>query len=583
MNTKIVWFQMNFKLLIFFTSLVCIGQLVLFSKDKGRIPFYEDYFENEDFEGYLIEAKKFLSDQSNSPESARVALDYLMMSKAAENIDAIKEATNLLMFDYLGSLPSLFFLSSFDAGSPRLNQLLLSKTEENDPHDANFSNRFCETLNLLSRLHGPKLFYDPSLCIRAYLISKNAEETEITENLTQSLAELRENVSYAELIDLITSDRSQLEQVIELSKVAHPDSEYCLKFFSALLEEGQLNSSQMVELQINRALFSPDPNAHKAQDLISRLPNEIAKSTKYQVFIAFAQAILENRESTLDTLKYAQSTANGEDGQAWAATAKSFADGVEFEESRKKLLLSQFEKVFTEIIKPRDALYTRFVWKEDGVNKEGQLNGHIAVSVKSKLFEFHAHRGDTPFFAYRTDENSSALFLDGMEDGASFRFAEPGAYPAPTIDIQRDRERGSFNYSFNLNFSKDMNDLCSQSLKTVDNPYLSTGTGREVLLNHLITKKGMWLTPPAATETGTKFQMNSLQNDTPTPKRSSLHIELSGDLTELQIGALHIEKINRGTEDVLQDMPAWPTEKITEKDNFDFQLLLQAVGQITKL
>ncbi len=574
---------MNFKFLRFLTPLFFFGSAVLFADESGRIPFYEDYFENGDLGGYLTEARQFLSNQPNSPESARVALDYLMMSKAAENIDAVKEATNLLMFDYLGSLPSLFFLSSFDAGSPRLNQLLLTKTEENDPHDANFSKRFCETLNLLGRLHGPKLFYDPSLRIRAYLISKHAEQTEIPNNLSQALAELRENPSYANLIEIITSDRSPLEQVIELSKVSHPDSEYCVKFFSALLEEGQLNSSQIIELQINRTLFSPDPNPHRAQDLISRLPHEMAKSTKYQVFIAFAQAILENRESTLDTLKYAQSSPNGEDGQAWATTAKSFADGVEFEESRKKLLLSQFEKVFNEIIKPRDALYVRFAWKGAGENNDGHVNGHIAVSVKSKYFELHAHRGVTPFFAYRTDANSSSLFLDGMEDGASFRFAEPGAYPVPTIDIQRDRERGSFNYSFNLNFSKDMDDLLDQSLKNVDNSYLSTSTGREVLLNHLMTKKGLWLTPPAATETGTKFQMNSLQNHTPTPKPSSLHIELSGDLTELQIGALHIEKINRGTEDVLKQMPAWPSDKIKEKDNFDFQLLLQAVGQITKL
>jgi len=573
---------MNFKFFCFLTPLFYFGNAVLFAEDNGRIPFYEDYFEDGDLGSYLTEAQKFLSDQPNSPESARVALDYLMMSKAAENINAVKEATNLLMFDYLGSLPSLFFLSSFDAGSPRLNQLLLAKTEENDPHDANFSKRFCETLNLLGRLHGPKLFYDPSLCIRAYLISKHAKQTEITDILTQALTELKENASCADLIELITSDRSPLDQVIELSKVSHPDSDYCLKFFSALLEEGQLNSSQIVELQINRTLFSPDPNPHKAQDLISRLPNEMAKSTKYQVFIAFAQAILENRDSTLDTLKYAQSTPNGEDGQAWAATAKSFADGIEFEESRKKLLLSQFEKVFTEIIKPRDALYVRFALKGDQQGEKGHLNGHIAVSVKSKHFEFHAHRGDTPFFAYRTDANSSALFLEGMEDGRSFRFAEPGAYPVPTIDIQRDRERGSFNYSFNLNFSKDMEDLLSQSLKTVDNSYLSTDTGREVLLNHLMTKKGLWLTPPAATETGTQFQMNSLQNDTPTPKPSSLHIELSGDLTELQVGALHIKKINRGSEDVLKDMPAWPSAKITDKDNFDFQLLMQAVGQITK-
>jgi hypothetical protein len=573
---------MNSKKFRFLTLLFCLGKTLLFAQEKDRIPFYEDYFENADLAGYLTEAQQFLSEQPNSPEAARVALDYLMMSKAAENIDSVKEATNLLMFDYLGSLPSLFFLSSFDAGSPRLNQLLLAKTEENDPHDANFSKQFCETLSLLGRLHGPKLLYDPSLRIRAYLISQNANKSEVLKNLTSAVIELKENPSYTKLIDIITSDSSPVEQVVELSKISHPDSDYCLTFYSALLEEGQLNSSQIVELQVNRTLFSPDPNPHRAQDLISRLPNEIAKSTKYQVFIAFAQAILENRDSTLDTLKYAQTNPNGEDAQAWAATAKSFADGIEFEESRKKLLLSQFEKVFTEIIKPRDALYVKFAWKSDEQDEKRHLNGQIAISVKSKYFEFHANRGGSPFFAYRTDANSSALFLEGMEGEASFQFAEPGVYPVPTIDIQRDRERGSFNYSFNLNFSKDMDDLLSQSLKTVDNSYLSTGTGREVLLNHLMTKKGLWLTPPAATETGTKFQMNSLQNDTPTPKPSSLHIELSGDLTELQIGSLHIEKINRGTDDVLQDMAPWPSAKITDKEHFDFQLLMQAVGQITK-
>ena len=92
----------------------------------------------------------------------------------------------------------------------------------------------------------------------------------------------------------------------------------------------------------------------------------------------------------------------------------------------------------------------------------------------------------------------------------------------------------------------------------------------------------MWFAPPAATETGTKFKMNTLQKSGPAPKEAILHIELSGDITEAKIGFLHIEKIHRGTEDVLSEMPKWPSKSYTEKSAFDFQLFMQAVGELTK-
>ena len=109
---------MNLKNIFLFCSLLTGSFSAVFAEQNSRIPFYEDYFEQGNLGDYLDEAQSFLEKNPQAPEAARVALDYLMMSKAAENIHSVKEATNLLMFDYLGSLPSLFFLSSFDAGSP---------------------------------------------------------------------------------------------------------------------------------------------------------------------------------------------------------------------------------------------------------------------------------------------------------------------------------------------------------------------------------------------------------------------------------------------------------------------------------
>ena len=574
---------MNLKNIFLFCSLLTGSFSAVFAEQNSRIPFYEDYFEQGNLGDYLDEAQSFLEKNPEAPEAARVALDYLMMSKAAENIHSVKEATNLLMFDYLGSLPSLFFLSSFDAGSPRLNQLLLAKTEENDPHDANFSRQFCQTLNLLTRLHGPKSLNDPVLRIRSFLISQNSDLPEIQNLLREAVLELKENPNYKSVAEIITSDKEILGQVIELSQLSDNDSEFCMNFLSAKLKDGQLNSAQLLELQIDRALFSLEPNPRKAQDLISRLPAELAKTTKYQTYLAFAQVILGNKDSSLETLKYALTKPNGELAEEWAETATDFSNGQEFEDSRKKLLLSQLEKAVSEINKPRDALFVRFRWSGDpDTTTNSSLDGYIGFSVPRSYFEFQAYRNDQPFFAYRTDASSSALFSKLADEEINLRFTESGAIPVPTVDIQRDQEKGTFNYSFNLNFSKDYQDLLNQAGKTLENSYLSTSTGREVLVNHLISKKGMWFTPPAATETGTKFKMNTLQKSGPTPKKAILHIELSGDITEAQIGSLHIEKIHRGSEEVLTEMPKWPSETFTERDGFDFQLLLQAVSQFTQ-
>ena len=481
---------MNLKNIFLFCSLLPGSITTVLAEQNQRIPFYEDYFEQGNLIDYLDEAQSFLEDNPDAPEAARVALDYLMMSKAAENIHSVKQATNLLMFDYLGSLPSLFFLSSFDAGSPRLNQLLLAKTEENDLHDANFSKQFCQTLNLLTRLHGPKSLYDPTLRIRSYLISKNSDLPGIQKLLREAVLELKNKPNYEALVEIITSEKEILSQVIELSKLSDNDSEFCMNFLSAKLEEGQLNSSQLLEFKIDRSLFSLDPNPHKTQDFISRLPAELAKSTKYQTYLAFAQVILGNKDSSLETLKYALTEPNGELAKQWAETANSFSNGQEFEDSRKKLLLSQLEKAFAEINKPRDALFVRFIWTNDSeVNPYTVVNGYLGFSVHRDHFEFQAYRNNEPFFAYRTDTNSSALFFKNSGDALSLRFTEPGAIPVPTIDIQRDQDRGTFNYSFNLNFSKNYQDLINQAAKTLENSYLSTSTGREVLINHLISKK----------------------------------------------------------------------------------------------
>ena len=162
--------------LFWLTTFLAFVHFQIFADSKNeRIPFYEDFIESGELEKYLRIARDFLDEKPDAAEAPRIALDLLMMGKAAENIEAVALGTDLLLFDYLGSLPSLHFLSTFDRGSKRLSELLKVKCLEADLSDSNFSQSFANTISLLARLQGPQLLDDSDLRIRAYLLTKNSE------------------------------------------------------------------------------------------------------------------------------------------------------------------------------------------------------------------------------------------------------------------------------------------------------------------------------------------------------------------------------------------------------------------------
>ena len=155
--------------------LFSFGIIPALAQVQERIPFYEDFIEGGDLSGYLELAHDFLDEKPDSKEAPRVALDLIMMGKAAENLKSVVRGTDLLLFKYLGTLPSLHFISSFDKGSPRLTQLLKVKVAEADLSQKEFAQSFSDAIVLLARIHGPELMADPSLLLRTYLLVKMSD------------------------------------------------------------------------------------------------------------------------------------------------------------------------------------------------------------------------------------------------------------------------------------------------------------------------------------------------------------------------------------------------------------------------
>jgi hypothetical protein len=553
------------------------GLISAVAQAQERIPFYEDFIEAGDLNGYLELAHDFLDKNPDLKEAPRVALDLIMMGKAAENLQSVVRGTDLLLFEYLGTLPSLHFISSFDKGSPRLTQLLKAKTEEADFNKKSFPQSFADTILLLARIHGPDLMSDPALLLRSYLIAKLSDNKKLCESLEKAIEVTEEkNSNLKPLVVICRAKNSPLEKISRLREVSHPEAEFCIKYFTALLSAEEKNSHSYIESTIQSALFGSSSRADLALTYLSNLPNELSTTPKYQTYTAFAHLLKGNGESALTQLKtLSESSPNSTD--AWIETARSLSDGIEFGKSRKTLFLDQVEKLWERWQKQTNVLIIEGSWIHP-IEKH-IFNFQVGVDKDRETVAIHIQQNGKAFLSYEVSTAGCKIFTPS---GKNISFPVGGAYPLPKIEINRNPETGSFNYSFNLNFGRRFEDFLKQSADNLNISYLSTPKGREVLLSHFLEQKGIWFSPPASSDRGTVFTLHKLDQKV-SSKLYKFEISGSGELVFLELGKLRITNFTQGNSELMNTLTAWPVGASDSKDEFDISILFEAIGDLMEI
>ena len=80
---------------------------------------------------------------------------------------------------------------------------------------------------------------------------------------------------------------------------------------------------------------------------------------------------------------------------------------------------------------------------------------------------------------------------------STISFKSSGAIPIPNFDLQRNVNSGGFTFNFNLNFAPNFAVLLEEGAKFIENPYISTNKGRDVLLSYFLNQGAFWFLPPA--------------------------------------------------------------------------------------
>ena len=117
----------------------------------------------------------------------------------------------------------------------------------------------------------------------------------------------------------------------------------------------------------------------------------------------------------------------------------------------------------------------------------------------------------------------------------------------------------------------------------MDNAYLATAKGREVLLSHMLSTKPIWLGPAQTVSGGTSFPISHYVSDEEQLRTSSLSFDLAGNFQTANFGTFSIQQIKLGGEEILKGLPEWPELPVETIDKFDFPLFMKILGNTTQL
>ena len=566
------------------TIILCLFSLqnFLLAETKDRIPFYEDYLKDSNFEGFLVDARKFLEENPNAIEAPRLAQDYLMTAKASRDIEAISFATSQLLFRYINSLPTMHFISSFERGSNTLTELLISKADTGNLQSKDFAVAYCRALIMVARGHGPEILSNRSLRLRAYMLAQKAEVKEITSTASKALKlEAAKSNDASKTIKVVLSEDSSIQKITNLSSLSGKDAEFATAYYLAQLSKDEQASEEVLVIQLKQSLFGKPKNLEKALSTIARLPAKTAKSAKIQTLLGLAHYFDENPELAIKTLSSISTKTGNQEMQKWRETANSLANGIQFIDGRKKLFLEATEKAFQKFEESKDSLMLELAWQNKSDGESSAYQAFLGISKEKQSFEIQLQDDGKTIFAYRADQEKASLFSSEMESIIAFQSS--GAIPVPNFNILRNPDNGEFNFNFNLNFAPSSDKLFEQGNKFLENPYIGTNKGREVLFSYITKHKGVWLNPSAAISGGNSYSLSLLNPDQPKPTDMEIVFDLSNNLKSLKAGNFTLSGITFGDSSILTNLPAWPETKIEESEKFDFPLLLKIIKVVSDL
>lgn len=457
---------------------LCVCVMATLADEKQ--PATGDYHPPEEFLAtarpaeYLPHARRHLQQNPRDVRGPRIVIDMLMFATAMQDQTGVKEARQLLLFQYGDTLPAAYFIRTSKA--EELRELLKSTfTAKEKPLDKKGLQEFHRAIMNCYREHGPSLA-DDELWAQAAL---SAADAGIAANCRQQIT--KKDCDAAKLLAIaLDAQLPNRDKFVRLQEVQECET---ARVWQTYLFAHELSDADRADVSVQTVAVEnllTDRKFAAALKILTEL-SQTSTEPKLLFYRGWAEATTDQVPAAIVTLSQ---VAQKHPKSPWAASAQELAAALATLPANLEEHIAAYEKVYADLQENApEILELELRW---GATPAERVQARLGLDFVGDGIELLIRKAGRPLLGYSSGLGGARFFVDG--DTNIHRSIAKGPVPVGNLNVSPWSPGYKFNFNFNFNFSSRPGGLRSFIDSLLHSPAFATQEARKNYVRYHLTQ-----------------------------------------------------------------------------------------------
>ena len=437
-------------------------------------------------EEYLSAARGFLEEHADAPDSARVALEAMMVAAVHRKADAEKDLKRVLLLAHGDSLAGRFALTRFaDAKACRefLDEVIQQRLAGLKPP---LARRYMATVRRAVSFWGRGVMTDDQFLLRTALAARVAGDKQ---GWQQCLSQLdRDKAPVMKAAKLLFDPKiGHVQRIVALQELvaALPATGDFVWHFYGRLAEADRSRPEILRLVAGNHLA--ESRFAEARPVIKRLVKIVPGDGQAVIWSAWTDAVTGDNIEIGAAVSGLRAFARKHENSKWAMTASKLATAIAGHRGRLATAVDELGEILDDWKDGQPQLVKVRLGYSTGDGP--RVDGFASFDSKAKQFEVTLSRNGGLVMAASSAPQGSRLF--SSSDPVIYRLDGRAIFPAPRFSITRGDD-GKFEVQVGVSLGDQVKAMQDLTGTIASSPWLSKKTGRIEVWKHATVDRGWY-------------------------------------------------------------------------------------------
>jgi hypothetical protein len=437
-------------------------------------------------EEYLSAVRGFLEEHADAPDSARVALEAMMVAAVHRKADAEKDLKRVLLLAHGDSLAGRFALTRFaDAKACRefLDEVIQQRLAGLTPP---LARRYMATVRRAVSFWGRGVMTDDQFLLRTALAARVAGDKQ---GWQQCLSQLdRDKAPVIKTTKLLFDPKiGHVQRIVALQELVAelPAAGDFVEHFYGRLDEADRSRPEILRVVAGNHLA--ESRFAEARPVIRRLVKSVPGDGQAVIWSAWTDAVTGDKLEIGAAVSSLRAFARKHENSKWAVTASKLATAIAGHRGRLATAVDELGKILDDWKAGQPQLVKVRLGYSPGNGP--RVDGFASFDSEAKRFEVTLSRNGGVVMAASSAPQGSRLF--SSSDPVVYRLDGRAIFPAPRFSITRGDD-GKFEVQVGVSLGDQVKAMQDLTGTIASSPWLSKKTGRIEVWKHATVDRGWY-------------------------------------------------------------------------------------------